>query len=889
MAYDGKVTINTEIITKGATSQMMSLENRIVKTANKITELKSKMNALESVKIPTQEYTEIKTALDKANAEFDKLLDKQFEMQALGKTSGNAWDNLQVKLENASNSVHAQKNDLEDLVNTGKTFTLGKDSAEYQKLNGQLKTYERDMTVLTQKHVELTDKQNKTGKSGEKAFGKINNATKKTGGLLKTLATRFKGILLSLLIFNWITKGFNAMISGIKDGVNNYVKHSEKLNKTMSDFATASNTLKNSLGVAFAPILNAIVPAITTLINYLVTAINYFSQFAALISGKASFTKAITQQKDYAKSLGKSSNSAKKLQGALASFDTLEVLNSNNSGGGGGADMQKAFEEVKIPNDTVKKFDDMKKAIQPVIDRFKELAGISMAGFLDGIGESFTDRIQNIKDNLKSIKDSLKEIFSDPDVVSSFNRMIDTWVYAIAQFVGSIASIGVTIAQNITGGISKYLESSKDFIKDRLVEMFDISSDIGAIVGNFSDAFAYVFEAFGSESGQRVTGALIGIFVDLFLTLTELVMLLARDILNVITQPFIDNKELLKTTIEKTLSVIADVLETIKKTVEETSKQIFKTYDESFKPFFDSLADGFSEIFTILLESYNKYFLPVLQNISKKFSELMENIQPHINNFIILIGKIVEVIKLLWENVLLPFIEWLLPIVIALISDIVNEFVNTLFPILNFFGELVGTIINTAIGFFEGLITFLTGVFSGNWKQAWEGIQQMTTAVWEGIKATIKTIVNAIIGIVNKMIEATIAGINAVIKALNTIQVNIPSWVPGLGGKSFGVNLKPITAPKIPYLANGAVIQGGSPFLAMLGDQPKGQTNIEAPAGLIKDMAKQGIFESGILDVMKSIGSGNAQIILDGEVVGRLTLPHLINEWQRADYSVEIL
>ncbi len=881
MAYDGKVTINTEIITKGATSQMMSLENRIVKTANKITELKNKMNALESVKIPTQEYAEIKTALDKANAEFDKLLDKQFEMQALGKTSGNAWDNLQVKLENASNSVHAQKNDLEDLVNTGKTFTLGKDSAEYQKLNGQLKTYERDMTVLTQKHVELTDKQNKTGKSGEKAFGKINNATKKTGGLLKTLATRFKGILLSLLIFNWITKGFNAMISGIKDGVNNYVKHSEKLNKTMSDFATASNTLKNSLGIAFAPILNAIVPAITTLINYLVTAINYFSQFAALLSGKASFTKAITQQKDYAKSLGKSSNSAKKLQGALASFDTLEVLNNSNSGGGGGTDIQKAFEEVKIPSDTIKKFDDMKKAMQPVIEKIKELSGLFQKGFLAGLGSSFDDRVQNIKDNIKSIGKSLKEIFTDPEVVASANNSAKKIAYAFGQITGSLASIGITIAQNIIGGIAKYLESSKDFIKQRLIGIFDAVGSATEIVGNFFEAFAYVFEAFGSENGQRVTAALIGIFSDSLLGQYEIVSKLTRDILNAILTPFIENKELLKSTLENTLGVIANVYEAIKGVVDNTTKQIIATYDKSFKPFFDSLANGFSSIFTVFLNSYNQYFLPVIQGISEKFTELMTTLQPYIDNFITLIGTIAELVTLLWENVLFPIIEALAPLVVVMISAIVDSFSSLLFPILELFAETVNRVITTAITFLQALITFLTGVFTLNWKQAWDGVSKAVISVWEGIRNTIKGILRSIIESFENMLNYVVKGINNLISKFNSL----PSKL------RLGITIDEFKPVKlgIPALANGAVIQGGSPFLAMLGDQRSGQTNIEAPAGLIKDMAKEGILESGILDVMRSIGSGNAQIVLDGEVVGRLTLPHLLNEWQRADYSIEVL
>lgn len=884
MAYDGNIKINTEISVKNATSQMLSLENRIVKTANKIAELKNKMNVLSTAKIPTQEYTEIQTQIANATKEFDKLLSKQEEMQASGKTSGNAWDSIQRKLEEAGNTIRYAKGELDDLVAKGQAFTLGKDSAEYQKLNGQLNTYEREMNVLTQKHVELADKQNKTGKSGEKAFSKVNNATKKTGGLLKTLASRFKGIALSLLIFNWITRGFNAMITGIKEGVNNYVKYSDKLNKTMSDFSTATNTLKNSLGIAFAPILNVIVPALTTLINYLVTAINYFSQFAALLSGKASFTKATSQQKDYAKSLNGTAGAAKKAQGALASFDTLEVLSKQDSGGGGGADAAGGFEEVKIPSDTIKKFDDMKKAMQPVIDKIKELGNLFQKGFLAGLGSSFTDRVQNIKDNIKSIGESLQEIFTDPKVVAAADNSAKKIAYAYGQIAGSLVSIGVTIAQNLVGGIAKYLESSKDFIKQRLIGTFDAAGSAAEIVGNFFEAFAYVFEALGGENGQRVTGALIGIFTDAFLGLQEILVSLVGGILNVILTPFIENKETLKTTLDETLGVIATVLEAIKGVVDSTVSQIIAVYNQKISPFFDSLASGFSSIFAIFLNSYNQYFLPVIQGIGEKFTELMTTIQPYINNFIILIGSVIEIITILWENVLLPIIEMIVPLVVAMISDIVSQFADILFPTLEFFAELVNEVVTMAIGFFEGLATFLTGVFTGNWQLAWEGIKKIFKSVWDGMLSIVKTIVNAIIGLVNKMISSVADGLNAIIKMLNTIQIDIPSWVPGIGGKSFHINIPTVKSPQIPYLADGAVIQGGSPFLAMLGDQPSGQTNIETPLNTMIDAFKTALNSSENTTVPSAL-----YMQMDSETVAELLIEPFLSALNRRGYNADVL
>jgi len=88
---------------------------------------------------------------------------------------------------------------------------------------------------------------------------------------------------------------------------------------------------------------------------------------------------------------------------------------------------------------------------------------------------------------------------------------------------------------------------------------------------------------------------------------------------------------------------------------------------------------------------------------------------------------------------------------------------------------------------FNGLTTFISGVFTGNWRQAWEGVKGIFKGIFDTFAAICKTPINAVIGI-----------INGAISGLNKINVNIPEWVPGLGGKSFGINI-----PTIPMLYKG--------------------------------------------------------------------------------------
>jgi hypothetical protein len=80
--------------------------------------------------------------------------------------------------------------------------------------------------------------------------------------------------------------------------------------------------------------------------------------------------------------------------------------------------------------------------------------------------------------------------------------------------------------------------------------------------------------------------------------------------------------------------------------------------------------------------------------------------------------------------------------------------------------------------------------------------------------------------------------LNALTSGMNSIKFSIPSWIPVLGGKSFSLGLKTITAPQIPLLAKGAVLPANKPFMAVVGDQKHG-TNVEAPLSVIQEAMAQ--------------------------------------------------
>lgn len=179
-----------------------------------------------------------------------------------------------------------------------------------------------------------------------------------------------------------------------------------------------------------------------------------------------------------------------------------------------------------------------------------------------------------------------------------------------------------------------------------------------------------------------------------------------------------------------------------------------------------------------------------------------------------------------------------------------------------------------------------------NFVDAWDNIRAKTTEtfnslgqtisdIWNGISSTIKTAVNGIIGFINRMISAVVTGINAVINALNGLSFDLPDI---FGGGHVGFNISTLTAPQIPYLAQGAVIPANREFLAVLGDQSHG-TNVEAPLDTIKQAVAEVMedlqagqmagFEA-VVSVLREILSAVYGIELTDEDVG-----HAVQRWQR--------
>lgn len=543
------------------------------------------------------------------------------------------------------------------------------------------------------------------------------------------------------------------------------------------------DSFKTAIGQGLINILTPVIKVINIIMSKLVQLANAFKSFTEMITGRrggsggGSPGDAMSDVADAAESAAGSTadvedaangaaKAAKKAQKSLMSFDEINKLtktDDTSGGSGGGAGGGVSFDDIDFGDAVEEQERKSNAAIEAIKKKLKELVDEFKKGFKDGLGSDFEASLKRIQKHLDNIKKSLKNIFTDPKVLSAADNWAKKVAFALGQIAGSVVSIGTSIAENLIGGVDKYLDQNKDYIKQRIIGMLNVSADVWSIMGELSKAIASIFEVFRSDEAKQCTADLIGIVANAQLGMAELSLRIGKDIMKCIAQPIIDNKDKIKTALENTIKPIGTILSTLNTAVKDTFDKIFEVYDAKIGPMFDKIANGISDIVGTILDSYNTYIAPVLDRLATKFSGVWaESIQPMLNKAIEFIGKVANAIGTLWENVLAPLVSWIISTLVPVIAPIL-ETLGTL--ILN----LLGTVCDVIGGIFDvlgGLIDFIVGVFSGDWSLAWEGIKSIFTGIWNAICGLFKGIWNTLKGIVTAALQVITGVITTVFNAI---------------------------------------------------------------------------------------------------------------------------
>lgn len=272
---------------------------------------------------------------------------------------------------------------------------------------------------------------------------------------------------------------------------------------------------------------------------------------------------------------------------------------------------------------------------------------------------------------------------------------------------------------------------------------------------------------------------------------------------------------------------------------------------ETVGPFLIGL---WNQIKTALLSAWTT-IQPAVISLMASFNRLRETASNGISAISMAIQPVFNVINKIIDSVLSfgsSVGSSLMPILQALAVFLGGVLITGLVITANIIANNIITAINIAtavitgfLGVLDGIITFLTGVFTGNWEMAWQGIVK----VFDSIFSTIT-------GIVDSVLSGIKANINSVIDGINSIQFTVPDFIPGIGGQTFeGLN--------IPKFARGTENFTGGP--AIINEQ--GGEIVDLPSGtrvIPHDKSIQTAYAQGRQDNQSNSNNFNFSINIYG-------------------------
>ena len=390
------------------------------------------------------------------------------------------------------------------------------------------------------------------------------------------------------------------------------------------------------------------------------------------------------------------------------------------------------------------------------------------------VQDDITPKIQVLIEKIKGFGEEIK---------TAFMPSISAWSEAFSGLGPSIENAGSRISTAWTT------------LKDAALVPFVtyITTDfIPSIANDFSTTFAPIF------------ADIMPVAIDTWTTNFENGCLLIQEYCGILQMAY-----------EGVKTVFFDMCESISSN--------WETYGGSLLQGFTDFRDGLWETWWYI---YDNIINPVITACSETLSWLWdEHLKPLWDSIVEFVISVRENILALWNGFIKPVVDY----VLACLAPIVTNVINGIWDAICIVFARISDVISGLLKYLGGLIQFVVGVFTLDWERAWGGIKKMFEGTWTSFEGTVKGVVNAIIWAINRLIAAIYSSIASVVNGLGSIVETAGNML----GQNWGFSI-PTQAPKIPYLAQGAVLPANKPFMAVVGDQKHG-TNIEAPLSTIQE------------------------------------------------------
>ena len=861
---DGSIILDTRINNKGAYAELKELQAKAKSTAQQVAALDrqlvqagAKHTSLgDDLKRARQEAAETARELQKLNTTMD--LQHQKNGLDFAPADVKRSDKLRATLDLQQQKIGAMSKEYRDQVPM-----IEKLQEEHDGLSQQMDTEDLAVERQSQHITSLLSRQ----LAATRAVQGVKNAVRLSAAAIQQpfkaiqarlsamtkglgrFSSRITGLASSALIFNLLSSGLRQMTNYMGTAL-----------LSSTSLRQALGNLQGAAATAAAPLIQVLTPALTALANAAATVFAYLAKLVAFLTGKT-----VSSAKAAAKGMSGTSKAAKEAAQSLAGFDEIERLDKkDSSSGGSGA-------SSITPNYN---FD----AKSPFLDSV--LAAIE-AGEWNQVGQLIAQKLNealaaipwpDIQDKAQTwtanIADTLNGFIARLDwrlVGSTLAQGLNTALIFADTLVQSIH--WDTLGNGIGNGMNQCVEEldwealgrvmiAKWKIVFETLHGFIQTFDFSAL----GDAFARATMAainnidWPQAAADLVSGA-AGLLEALAhwidgLDWQQIGSTIAECITNIdyteLAQAILDLLSAAVTGLADGLSALAghlvgDFIQGVKQWFDDVQTQaaVAGYGDDVAQYLFDGFINGLEALWNGIVQwIYDHIFTPFKNGICEAFGIHSPSTEAQSWGSYISQG-LLDGLASKWENIT----GWL--------RDLKQNFVDA----------------------WDNIRAKTTETFNS--------LGQTISDIWNGIGETIKNAVNGIIGFINRMISAVVTGINAVINALNGLSFDLPDI---FGGGHVGFNISTLTAPQIPYLAQGAVIPANREFLAVLGDQSHG-TNVEAPLDTIKQAVAEVMedlqagqmagFEA-VVSVLREILSAVYGIELTDEDVGRA-----VQRWQR--------
>lgn len=607
-----------------------------------------------------------------------------------------------------------------------------------------------------------------------------------------------------------------------------------------------SGTIGQALMGVLLPAVKVLNNAMSSLITYAQAAVKALADvFGIDLSPETSGTGALAADTadiadNYDSMADGAEKAAKANENQLAGFDKVTKLSDSKS------DKDKSGSSVgKVDMGLYGK----QGTISTKVEVDTNGANRKLKDFWNNIKSTFKKVWQYVKDvfgaDFSSIVDNFRSIFSSiADIAKGtfdgIKGMFKSFISLVGTFVTGIVSVRLKIFNTISTGIRKFLDNNKQKIID----------GINAITGNLTSAFQNLKQFWNTIFGElgasidRMRETVSNAISNLLGGITNLALsigVIISDAFRIYTENLAvwadENSAKIGAVFDSFQQLGADLMNLFGDIFNDIGESLTSWWEEEMKPVWDKICEAVLGVADTVMNIWNEWIYPVIQKVIEWAHKMWdEHLRGVFDSILSFVAKVGDFIATLWNNILKPVIDWL----ITFFKPTIMWIVNTILGIVD---TLVGWISNLVKGIMRslgGLLDFFTGIFSLDFKKAWNGIKDFFGGIWDAMWGSVKAVVNLIIDGINFLWGGLYSTIASVVNGVGDIVGAIGDFL----GFDIGFSI-PDEPPLIPHLATGTVVPANyGEFLAVLGDN-KHETEVVSPLSTMKQAMKEAIAEMG--------------------------------------------